>query len=413
MKVLVISECGEIIDICRRMVEEGNTVDIWVKDNEQRVKKIGAGLGVNLLDVPKNNEDYDLIIFDGAIFGDVPDKIRKNGYKVIGGNKLTDNFENERDYFYKVAHLLGIKTPKVYEFDTSAEVIRFIKKYPKEYVLKSCSDNKSITLVAKEKNSADLMAFVSNLDNVKKFYIQEKVKGYEVAISCFFNGDKFIPPVIVNYEHKKFGTHNTGVFTGEMGTVLVLYPTLNMRFFNETLRKIEPFLKNKYVGIVDINTIVNTSGVWCLEPTMRFGYPITDIMSSFVKSWSELFTDLVNGRDILKHFDLENPIAIGVVLSAISPFEKKNPLIGLPLVSFEQYKQNFSVYGVSNNKIVDNYVGVVHCADKSIKLAQEKVYSLVEKINTPSLFYYRTDIGETTETAHKWLSGQKFFVLLS
>lgn len=413
MKVLVLSSFGEIVDVCYRMVKEGVEVDLFIKDRE--CKKIGEGL-VNRIESVGKWEGYDLIIFDDSIWGDAPQVLRKRGYKVIGGSKITDNLEQDRIKSYMTCNLLGIKTPKTYEFHSTQEAIKFIKRFPKEYVLKSYDEDKSITFLSKTKNSVDLIEFLNLNNNIKKVILQEKIRGYEVALSCFFNGEEFIPPLIVNYEHKKFGNNNTGVYTGEMGTVLYFYPFLRTNFFNETLVKLSPLLKNNYVGIIDANCIVNTTGCYVLEITPRFGYPITDIMSSNIKSWFDLFYGLVNKEydAVCRNLILQDGVSIGVVILAISPLEKDNHLIGMPLVGLNKdLESNFSMYGVEkrNDKyfINDKYVGVVSATDKSLKLAKQKVYSLCQQICIPDLFYYRTDIGENIEIRHKWLQGIKLF----
>ena len=50
--------------------------------------------------------------------------------------------------------------------------------------------------------------------------LQRRMGGVEVAIGAFFNGEHFIEPVTVNFEHKRFFPGNLGPMTGEMGTTM-------------------------------------------------------------------------------------------------------------------------------------------------------------------------------------------------
>ena len=42
-----------------------------------------------------------------------------------------------------------------------------------------------------------------------------------MAVGAFFNGNDFIYPINVNFEHKKLFPGDIGPFTGEMGTLCI------------------------------------------------------------------------------------------------------------------------------------------------------------------------------------------------
>src|SRR5690606_8771340 len=63
-----------------------------------------------------------------------------------------------------------------------------------------------------------------------------------------------------------------GVSTGEMGSSM--FWVSDSPIFDVTLKNFEPTLaKNKFVGHIDINCIVNGNGIYPLEFTSRFGFP--------------------------------------------------------------------------------------------------------------------------------------------
>lgn len=418
MKILVLSRFGEIVDVCYRMVQEGNEVSLFVLDKE--LQWVGKGWGINKLDKVSSDDykRYDLIILEDTCWGDLFTELRSRGYKVIGASRLIDKLEQDRDFFYRNCQLLRLKSPPSVKFDRVEDAIKYIKRYPKRYVLKSHGADKSITCVSKINTSIDLIMFLEGAKDIVKIFLQPAIKGVEVAVSAFFNGEDFIPPLFINYEHKKFGNDNTGIYTGEMGTVVWLDENFEAKFFKEVLYPFRVLLKNQFVGIVDINTITNTSGSYLLEITPRFGYPITDILSEYFTSWSKLLFELAtkNYDAVLNNLKKDKPYAIGVVMLAISPLEDQNKLIGKPLASLNvnpNLLNNFRFYGVvkENNKfyISDKYLGVATSSGKTIEEAIQNVYSVVSKIDTPSLFYYRTDIGKATINQHKWLSGLKIF----
>jgi len=56
--------------------------------------------------------------------------------------------------------------------------------------------------------------------------------------------------------------------------------------------------EEKYVGYIDVNCIVNGSGIYPLEFTSRFGYPTISIQQAgMITPIGQFFWDLANGDD--------------------------------------------------------------------------------------------------------------------
>ena len=69
---------------------------------------------------------------------------------------------------------------------------------------------------------------------IKIFQLQRRVTGVEIAVGAFFNGEKFILPININFEHKKLFPGNIGPSTEEMGTSM--YWSGENKIFNATLK---------------------------------------------------------------------------------------------------------------------------------------------------------------------------------
>jgi phosphoribosylamine--glycine ligase len=92
--------------------------------------------------------------------------------------------------------------------------------------------------------------------------------------------------------------------------------------FEATLGKLEGWLAEEgYVGSIDLNCIVNSSGIYPLEFTPRFGYPTIALQEeSFESPTGQFFYDLAHGNDPELEVHNGYQVAVRVVLPPF-PFD--------------------------------------------------------------------------------------------
>ena len=249
------------------------------------------------------------------------------------------------------------------------------------------------------------------------FQLQKYVSGVEVAVGAFFNGHDFVYPICINFEHKRVFPGNLGPFAGEMGTLIFWTPPTNV-LFKSTLEKMKPALaESGYRGYIDINCIVNNRGIYPLEWTSRFGYPILHIqMDGILNPAGEWLYRLANGED----FELKTKkgFQIGVRLMIPSFFvtETESPETiamyrDLP-VFFK--KPNLDGVHIEDVKTVDGVwriagssgcLLVITGSGTTVAEARKQVYSRVKNIIIQDMFY-RVDIGlewlENSDKLQTW-----------
>jgi phosphoribosylamine--glycine ligase len=235
---------------------------------------------------------------------------------------------------------------------------------------------------------------------IKQFQLQKFAQGVEVAVGAFFNGNDFIYPVNINFEHKKLFPSDIGPFTGEMGTLM--YWSGPNTMFKTTLEKMrEDIKKSGYVGYVDINCIANGRGIYPLEFTTRFGYPTISIqMDGVMSEWGDFFYSIANGKPY--ELKTKRGFQLGVVCATPPfPYNDKSEADIYKDLSIIFKKPNLEGIHLGNVKLVDGnwriagtegYDLVVTGSGVTVEDARKQAYGRIENILLQNMFY-RTDIG--------------------
>lgn len=279
MRVLFFSLYGDGGGLAYEMKREGAQVDLYIQDPFYRKQMVGLVPHVESLEEGLKNKP-DFIIFDLNGEGEIADKLRKDGWKVIGGSVLADRLENDRTYGGKVAGQYGISTPESSEFKDIESAIAFVKKTKEPYALKVDNGTEASSYVGK-----DYEDMVGYLDQLKEdggmkrgqtFILQQIIKGAEVSTELWLSdGVPIAGSVNSTWETKKLLAGELGVRTGCEVSLVTHYDGNHSRLYERTVGKLLPLLKySKWTGAIDINAIVSEKDhkAYFLEFTPRIGY---------------------------------------------------------------------------------------------------------------------------------------------
>jgi phosphoribosylamine--glycine ligase len=259
--------------------------------------------------------------------GALQDAMRRDGLHVIGGSAYGDRLENDRVYAQEVLRGLGLLTCPVEEFSDAPTALKFLEHEPGRYVVKFNGPLESF--VGRLEDGRDVRAFLAALaDDAPSFVLMRHVEGVEMGVGAYFNGDQFLSPACLDWEHKRFFPGDLGELTGEMGTIVTYQNTA--RFQELTLARMAPLLQeNGYCGYINLNTIVNEQGIWPLEFTCRFGYPGYAILESLQQiSWGELFHAMATRT--ADSFRTHPGFAAGIVMTT-PPFPYARSIVREPV----------------------------------------------------------------------------------
>lgn len=351
-----------------------------------------------------------IALFETCTRGAQQDALRRAGLQVIGGSELGDRLESDRAFGQSVMRQVGMRTAGVYSFDDFDRAIAFVRSQKRRFVFKLDGGYAPFrNFIGVMEDGQDVVAMLM-LQRARlagseppRFILMDHVSGVEVGVGAYFNGEDFLRPACLDWEHKRLFPGDLGELTGEMGT-LVTYRD-SEKLFQETLGRMTGALrKGGYCGYININTIVNDDGVWPLEFTARFGYPGYAILSALHKEpWEDLFARMVQRRDLT--FRTHPGYAVGVVLT-VPPFPYSQGYADLSLGSpilfrgelsdAERANLHFEEVAYKDGQLVcagqGGYLMVVTGRGATVKEAQRRAYQLAAKVVAPNL-RYRNDIG--------------------
>lgn len=418
MRILGVGASCDLADVYMRLDAAGHEVKVYIRDYAQ----LGVMDGM-LQRVSRWRDELawirgagrdGVIVFEDAEHGAEQDALRAEGYFVIGGSAFGDRLENDRTFAQETLAKLGMKTALTVRFESFSRAIEHIREHPKRYVLKwngsKLASHRSY--VGRAGDGSDVIAWLADQAprlraigmHRTTFVLMEHLSGVETGVGAYFNGEQFLQPACLDWEHKHFFPGELGELTGEMGT-LVSYEHAQ-RIFDRTLGRLQPLLSESgYVGYINLNTIINEDGIWPLELTCRFGYPGTSILGRLQNDgWGTLFRMLIDRERIT--FAVQPGYAVGVVL-CVPPFpysygyaelSKGLPIHLDPTLSEIERAQLCLMEVAMRGRqwIASGSTGCLMVATGTgadPAAAQAAAYALASKVHVPNL-RYRNDIGD-------------------
>ena len=421
LKFLFVSIDSLMPDVIWQVVKEGHLAKLYIENEKDR--DIGWGFFPIIKEWRSQIDWADVIVFDDVLGqGTMAQELRSRGKYVIGGTPYTDKLEDNRSFGQEQLKEHGISIIPYQNFTSFDQAVDFVKQHPNKYVIKPSGDAQNIKhllFVGEEEDGSDVIRILEAYkkawsSKIKEFQLQRKVTGVEIAVGAFFNGQNFLYPINMNFEHKKLLPGNLGPSTGEMGTSM--FWDMPNRLFNSTLNKFEETLRREnYVGYFDLNCIVNGNGIYPLEFTCRFGYPAIFIqLEGVLMPVAEFLYRLSKGENFQIKTRKGFQVGVRIVVppypfNDLGTFEayskdaaitfKKPVLDGIHIEDVKKTNEAWQVAGKVG--VALTVVGT----GPTMKQAQIQAYNRVKNILIANM-YYRTDIGDRwsidSDKLHSW-----------
>ena len=416
MKFLMVSNCGEGAHVLKMIQNEGNDVELYIK--EPGYRDVWDGLLPKAQKVSPSKDT--VVIFDFSGMGPLADKLKKAGYPVVGASKFADRLEQDRQFGFDIMEQSGIKVPLTAEFTKFSEVESFLEEnchdeeHDKErrFVFKPSGKGLPTHLTYCSLDNEDLIEYLAYVEknfgkDVESFVLQEFVEGVVVSTEMWCDGTKFIRPANHTLEVKAFMDGCKGPATGCSGNLVWIEDGMCRIVSHGVALAEEAVVKAGHVGPIDLNAVVNDEGVWGLEWTPRFGYDATPTqMFLFNQEIGKFFSDIARGT-----LDYDMPLTdkfAAAVRFTIPPYplepekpedaQKVRPNVGIPirglteknagsLYFYEVKEEDGQLLHAAGTGVLGIAVGI---ADRPWH-AFDEPYEVLEQLLVPEL-QYRTDL---------------------
>jgi len=355
-------------------------------------------------------EKPDLCVVDGK----KPAMYRRlcwEGIPTIGYSSLWHAAEKDRCFSARLAEACGMKVPQAWSCKTKQEAIERIEQQQGKVVLKGDEQyrgNSDFRTVVPQ-TPDDLIYFLegtSSFDRQGSILLLEKIEGIEVGFGAWFNGQEFLPPYYVDFEHKvACNANRSGVLTGEVGTLLFHDFDLTLKAW-KVMTRFAGALREQgtFHGLLDVNCILTPSGdLYFLEFTSRFGKPTLElVLSQVAGDVGDMLYNVASGSS--SPLPLLTDFVCGVCAFTYGmPLADSSDVFPMPLVhGIEQAHAHADVRMLDvtiqhKDKVRAHWNSrslVVNGCGASADLARQRAYDGIKHINYWGMTY-RDDVSES------------------
>lgn len=287
MKFLIVSGFTEGTSIASKLKSEGHDVFYASQKNPKTLSGIVETTSIeNGL-----KRGPDVVVFASNGNGKLADKLKEDGWPVIGGGVWNDKLAYDAKFAMKAMESFGIKAPNTYTFSNVKDAIEFVASHKDSLVLNPYGCD---TYVSKGRDDMLAhMAYLKKHDRLEApIHLQEFVFGSEVCTEVWYSKGKPVAMPTSSLETSRFLSNDLGPWTDCQTSAVFAYPKRQPKMIQQSLKKINIFLERiRYSGPMSIKAIVNGGKFFGLEflPSFR---PVT--ISAWISILDEPLAEVLN-----------------------------------------------------------------------------------------------------------------------
>lgn len=360
--------------------------------------------------VKDNNYDFAFIGPEVPLMNGIVDDFEAHGIAAFGPNKAAAQIEGSKDFAKKLMARHNVPTASYKTFDALEPARAYVLEHGAPIVIKAdgLAAGKGVTVAMDEQTAVDALddIFVDHRFGQAgaKVVIEEFLQGQEFSLMSFVSGTDFwVMPI--SQDHKRAYDGDKGPNTGGMGAyspVPQISDETVQRAIDEIVRPTveglakegTPFTGVLYAGLIDTAT-----GPKVIEFNARFGDPETEVvLPRLTSDFGEAIWNILRHKSPTFTWK-NNGVTLGVIIA--SEGYPGTLVTGTPLPQIpvdENQGQHVYYAGVKSDEesrkllTSSGRVALVQVHGNDVKDAQNNVYSILNKLNLPHMFF-RHDIA--------------------
>lgn len=410
MNILIIGSGGREYAIGLRLTQDKQKHNLFFSPGNGATANLGQNVDIKDFNelakfALENKIELTIVGPENALSDGVVDIFKANNLTIFGPSRAAARLESSKAYMKEFLAKNSIRTARFINTNNYDEAAEFIDTLGDIVVVKAdglCAGKGVI--IAKSKDEAksavkDMLSGESFGAAGKRVVVEEFLDGFELSFFAICDGNNFVS-LPVAQDHKRLLSGDGGPNTGGMGAYAPS-PLANEELIKRVEKEVvEPTLKGMqaenapFCGVLFVGLMVVNDVPYVLEFNVRFGDPECEVLMPLIRGeLGEILHGAALGK--LSKFELENEIAVGVVLASKDYPYKSSPAAKINVENIPQ-NSHIAYAGVSledgNLYATGGRVLVAVGKGTSVKEARDRAYELAKNIKFDGM-QYRDDIG--------------------
>lgn len=418
MKVLIIGSGGREHALAWKISQSPLLTKLYAAPGNAGIAKVAeCHPEIQSEDIPallafakKENIDLTVVGPEAPLVAGIADEFEKEGLKVFGPSKAASVLEGSKAFSKEKMTQFKIPTADYDVFPNINEAKHFVIETEMPVVIKAdgLAQGKGVMICESSQEAVNALTRIMTEgifgESGKRVIVEKKLEGEEVSVLALTDGERIIP-LVTSQDHKRAYDSDRGPNTGGMGAYspcpfisdekLAEIIDIAIRPMVDGLRK----EGTPYRGLIYAGVMMTKNGPFVLEYNCRFGDPEAQAVLPRLKSdLLPVLAEIASGSLTTQTLEWHEKACLAIVVASGGYpgfYHKGFPIHGLEGVSHQEDVFVFhAATGVNESQVVTTggRVLAVCALGDNLRLAHDRAYSVVGKINFEGSFY-RRDIG--------------------